>query len=328
MTRPALEPTDLLAHAKSVLRQEASAIRQLGDLLGAPFLQAVQLLRDCKGMVVVSGMGKAGLIGAKVSATLTSTGTRSHFLHPAEAVHGDLGRIFHEDVVLCLSRSGTTEEVVRLLEPLKRIGASLIAVTSFPESPLGRHSDVCLDIGRVVEACPLGLAPTTSTSVMLALGDALAMTVMPLREFSKKDFALFHPAGTLGRRLLTVREVMRQGGESPSIATGTSLSEALQKMTDTRAGCVGVVDATDRLIGVFTDGDLRRRLLDDHGFELDRTIDEVMQREPKTIGPGHLAGEALRRMKEDQLDQILVVDDDAHLIGLLDVQDLLAVELI
>ncbi|MBL8842004.1 MAG: KpsF/GutQ family sugar-phosphate isomerase [Planctomycetes bacterium] len=327
-----LSPPALLRAARDVLEQEARAIARLAEQLGAPFLSAVELLRGCRGMVVVTGMGKAGLVGAKVSATLASTGTRSHFLHPAEAAHGDLGRLDEQDLVLALSFSGTTDEVVRLLEPIRRIGARLIALTGHPESPLGRHADLVLDVGKVVEACPLGLAPTTSTSVMLALGDALALTVMRLRNFSPEDFARFHPAGALGRKLLTVGEVMRRGRDAPEVASGTSLFAAVTAMTATRAGAVTVVDGGGRAIGFYTDGDLRRNVVQwSGGGAVDlakHTIDEVMTRSPKTIGPSHLATEALHVMKERQFDQILVVTDDGRPAGLLDVQDLLRVGLV
>lgn len=320
-------PEELLEHARSVLRQESAGIARLAELLDDSFLQAVEMTRSCRGMVVVTGMGKSGLIAAKISATLASTGTRSYFLHPAEAVHGDLGRIYHEDVVIALSRAGSTEEVVRLLPAIKHIGARLIAVTAEPESPLAEHADVCLQIGPVVEACPLGLAPTTSTSAMLALGDALALTVMLLKSFSKGDFARFHPAGTLGRKMLRVREVMRSGRENPTIRSGSTLSQALAAMTETRAGAVTVVDARGAVIGFYTDGDLRRNVMRDHqGLQIEKlTVDQVMTAEPLTIGPEHLASEALRLMKERQFDQILVVDEHRLPLGLLDVQDLLAV---
>ena len=327
-----LSPPALLRAARDVLEQEARAIARLAEQLGAPFLAAAELLRGCRGMVVVTGMGKAGLVGTKISATLASTGTRSHFVHPAEAAHGDLGRLDEQDLVLALSFSGTTDEVVRLLEPIRRIGARLIALTGHPESPLGRHADLVLDVGRVVEACPLGLAPTTSTSVMLALGDALALTVMRLRNFSPEDFARFHPAGALGRKLLTVGEVMRRGRDAPEVASGTSLFAAVTAMTATRAGAVTVVDAGGKAIGFYTDGDLRRNLVQWSGggaVDLARhSIDEVMTRSPKTIGPSHLATEALHVMKERQFDQILVVTDDGRPAGLLDVQDLLRVGLV
>src|SRR5262245_4090194 len=322
----------LLRAARDVLQQAASAISKLGEQLNSSFLAAAELLRGCRGMVVVTGMGKAGLVGAKVSATLASTGTRSIFVHPAEAAHGDLGRVDEQDVVLVLSFSGTTDEVVRLLEPIRRIGAKLVAVTGHPESPLGRHADLVLDVGKVVEACPLGLAPTTSTSLMLALGDALALTVMRMKSFSSEDFARYHPAGELGRKLLTVGEVMRRGRNAPTVVSGTRLLDAVRAMTDTRAGAVTVVDASGKAIGFYTDGDLRRNLLQrgsNGPFDLTRPpIDEVMTRNPITIDPGHLATEALNLMKKRQLDQILVVSADGRPAGLLDVQDLLLVGLV
>ena len=327
-----LSPEQLLATARDVLQREARAIAGLADQLGSPFLAAAAALHACRGMVVVTGMGKAGLVGAKISATLASTGTRSYFLHPADAAHGDLGRLDEADVVVALSFSGTTEEVVRLLEPIRRIGAKLIAVTGHPESLLGKFADLVLDVGKVVEACPLGLAPTTSTSVMLALGDALALTIMRRRSFAPEDFARFHPAGALGRRLLTVGEVMRKGRDAPIVPIGTPLLAAVKAMTDTRAGAVTVVEPDGKAAGFYTDGDLRRNVVqwsDRGGLDLTRrTIDEVMTRQPRTIGSGHLATEALHLMKEHQLDQILVVDEGGRAAGLLDVQDLLRVGLV
>jgi len=330
MSDVSCSPEDLLTHARRVLELESAAIQRLSQTLGTAFQKAVDLILGCRGMVVVTGMGKAGLVGAKVSATLASTGTRSCFLHPADAAHGDLGRVYHEDVVLVLSRSGTTEEVARLLTPLKRLGTQLIAVTSYPESALGRHAEVCLDIGPVVEACPLGLAPTTSTSVMLALGDALAVTVMQARNFSKEEFARFHPAGDLGRRLLRVREVMRQGKDNPTVQHGATLKSALQAMTETRAGAVTVLDAEQRVVGFYTDGDLRRNLLQgpDRTFALERPIEDFMTRDPVSIGPDELASAAVHAMMSRQLDQILVVDGERRLLGLLDVQDLMQVGLV
>lgn len=324
-------PEGLLRAARDVLEQEARAIARLAEQLGAPFVAVVELLRGCRGMVVVTGMGKAGLVGAKVSATLASTGTRSHYLHAADAAHGDLGRLDPQDVVLALSFSGATDEVVRLIEPIRRIGARLAAITGHPESPLGRHADAVIDVGRVVEACPLGLAPTTSTSVMLAVGDALALAVMRLRDFSPEDFARYHPAGALGRKLLTVGEVMRRGRDAPQVASGTALLAAVEAMTATRAGAVTVIDGQGRAIGFFTDGDLRRELLkrtSGGSADLSGPIDAVMTRSPRTIDPTHLATEALHVMKERQLDQILVVDPAGRPAGLLDVQDLLRVGLV
>jgi len=322
---PGSEGGELLRDAQDALRQCGTAISKLAEAMPPKFLAAAELLRDCKGMVVVTGIGKAGLIGAKVSATLASTGTRSLFLHPGEAVHGDLGRIYHEDVVLALSFSGATHEMLRLLDPLRSIGARMVAITGAPDSPLGRHADLVLDVGKPVEACPLGLAPTTSTSVMLAIGDALALTVMRMKRFTKEDFARFHPASALGRKLLKVGDLMRKGRESPTVPSGAPILDALQAMTETRAGAVTIVDGEGRAIGFWTDGDLRRTVLNhfDAGpFDLSRhVIDEVMTRKPTTIGAHRLASEAFRLMKERGFDQILVVDERGRAVGLLDVQD-------
>jgi len=315
----------ILARGRAVLDAESAAIGAARDRLNDGFVGAVSAVLHCKGRICVTGIGKAGLIGAKVSATLASTGTRSLFLHPGEAVHGDLGRIYHEDVVLALSFSGATHEMLRLLDPLRSIGARMVAITGAPDSPLGRHADLVLDVGKPVEACPLGLAPTTSTSVMLAIGDALALTVMRMKRFTKEDFARFHPAGALGRKLLKVGDLMRKGRESPTVPSGAPILDALQAMTETRAGAVTIVDGEGRAIGFWTDGDLRRTVLNhfDAGpFDLSRhVIDEVMTRKPTTIGAHRLASEAFRLMKERGFDQILVVDERGRAVGLLDVQD-------
>jgi arabinose-5-phosphate isomerase len=326
--KPAHAPAasgDLLRDAQDAVRQAAAAIGRLADALPPKFLAAAEMLRDCKGMVVVTGMGKAGLIGEKVSATLASTGTRSMFLHPADAVHGDLGRIYHEDVVLAFSASGATQEMLRLLDPLRSIGARLIVITGQSDSPLGRHADLVMSVGKVVEACPLGLAPTTSTSVMLAIGDALALTVMRMKKFTRDDFARFHPAGSLGIKLLKVGDLMRKGSANPTVASGATVHDALGVMTVTKAGAVAIVDAGGRVVGLFTDGDFRRLAQQRRGdgpFDpWKHAIDEVMTRDPTTIGATHLASEAFRLMKDHQFDQIVVVDDQGRPVGLLDVQD-------
>jgi arabinose-5-phosphate isomerase len=276
-------------------------------------------------MLVVTGMGKAGLVGAKISATFASTGTPSLALHPAEAMHGDLGRIRPQDLVLALSNSGETAEISALIPRTRAIGAGVIAMTGVPESTLGRLADCVLDIGRVDEACPLGLAPTASTSAMLALGDALAMVVLAERGFSKEDYARFHPLGTLGRRLMKVREVMRRGEELPLVKSGTRITDVLLAMSRTkgRPGAAIVVAPDGRLAGLFTDGDLRR-LLETGGAErLSDPVDEVMTRTPKVADPEQLLEEAERLLREHKLDQVPVVDAAGRPVGLLDVQDIL-----
>ncbi len=320
---------DILAGARALLDAETAALSLLGATLDADFIRAVRLLAGCEGRVVMSGIGKAGIIARKIGATLASTGTPSDYLHPAEALHGDLGRVTRHDVVLALSNSGTTAELLRLVGPLKDIGAKLVAITADADSPLGRHADVVLDYGRVTEACPLGLAPTTSTTVMLALGDALAMAVLSERRFSHEEFARFHPGGDLGRSLLRVEEVMRRGEMLPTISAGSSLAQAVERMTSTpgRPGAVIVVATDGRFAGIYTDGDLRRNLLaarakNDFGM-LSAPIDEVMTEKPASVRPEQLVSEARRILRERKIDQLPVVDDDGRAVGLLDVQDLL-----
>jgi arabinose-5-phosphate isomerase len=320
----------ILDGARSLLAAEAQALSLMVETLDGDFVRAVRLVAACEGRVVTTGIGKAGIIARKLGATLASTGTPADYLHPTEAVHGDLGRVTRRDVVLALSNSGTTEELLRLVGPLKDIGARLIAITADAASPLARHADVVLDYGRVTEACPLGLAPTTSTTVMLALGDALAMAVLSERRLSPEDFARFHPAGDLGRSLMKVEEVMRKGERLPLVPTGTSLSQAIECMTSTpgRPGAVIVAGSDGRFAGFYTDGDLRRNLLAaraSNRFDmLARPIDEVMTARPVSVAPDQLVSEARRLLRERQIDQLPVVDGAGRPVGLLDVQDLLA----
>jgi arabinose-5-phosphate isomerase len=314
-----------LAHAIEVIQLEARTIAGLEPLQGAGFLRAVDLLLACEGLVVVTGMGKAGLIGNKLSATLASTGTPSIALHPAEALHGDLGRIRKTDVVLALSNSGETDELKALVPRVRRIGAAVIAMTGRPDSTLGRLADVLLDIGRVDEACPLGLAPTASTSAMLALGDALAMVVQKERGFSREDYALFHPSGSLGRALMRVDEVMRKGEKLPLALSGASVRDVILTMSRTigRPGAALVVGDGGELVGIFTDGDLRRLLEQGRLESLDQPIDSCMGRDPKTVAPDALVVDAERLLRQHEVDQIPVLDEERRPVGLLDVQDLL-----
>jgi arabinose-5-phosphate isomerase len=303
----------------------------LVETIDEDFVRAVRLLAACEGRVVTTGIGKAGIIARKLGATLASTGTPADYLHPAEARHGDLGRVTRQDVVLALSNSGMTAEILQLVGPLKDIGVPLIVITADASAPLARHADVVLDYGRVTEACPLGLAPTTSTTVMLALGDALAMAVLSERRFSPAEFARFHPGGDLGRSLMRVDEVMRKGEALPLVPAGSSLAQAVERMTSTpgRPGAVLVVAADGRFAGFYTDGDLRRSLLrarETNNFDmLARPVDEVMTAAPISVRPDQLVGEARRLLRERQIDQLPVVDGDGRPVGLLDVQDLLAI---
>ena len=310
-----------------MIRIEARTIARLEERLGPEFERAVEMILGCRGMVVVTGMGKAGLVGAKISATFASTGTPSHTLHPSEALHGDLGRLRPEDVVLAISNSGETAEIKALVPVARRIGAQVVAMTGKAESTLARVADCVLDIGPIDEACPMGLAPTASTSAMLALGDALTMVVLEQRGFSREDYALYHPAGALGRRLMRVEEIMRRGNELPLVPTGTPLSEVLVKMTSTpgRPGAALVTGAEDKLVGIFTDGDIRRVL--SSGQLPTGPVDDFMGGDPKSIGPEALVDEAERMLKEHKVDQLAVVDDAGRPVGLLDVQDVLDIRI-
>jgi arabinose-5-phosphate isomerase len=316
---------ETLAYARGVLEAEARAILGVTERLGDSFLHALALLRDCPGQVVVTGMGKAGLIGQKLSSTLASTGIRSVYLHPAEAVHGDLGRVARGDVILALSNSGATEELVRLLPSFKRLGAPVIALTGDAESPLARGADVVLDIGRIEEACPMGLVPTASTAALHAVGDALAMTLLRARPFGPAEYALLHPGGKLGRSVQRVFEVMRTGPANPLVRDSAPLSEAVGVMTRTpgRPGATNVVDRAGRLVGIFTDGDLRR-LVEQGRTDFTVAVREVMGKRPRCVSPEMLVLTAAAQMREARVDQFPVVDADGKAVGLLDVQDLLA----
>lgn len=314
-----------LEHAREVIRLEARTIARLEELVGESFLDAVQRVLACEGLVIVTGLGKAGLVGAKISATLASTGTPSISLHPTEALHGDLGRLRALDLVLVLSNSGETEEIKNLLPHLKRIGTAIVALTGVPDSSLARLSDCTLDIGRVDEACPHGLAPTASTSAMLALGDALAMVVQRARGFSREDYARYHPGGALGRRLMRIRELMRTGDELPLVDPASSVAEVLRTMSSTRGrpGAALAVDPAGVLLGIFTDGDFRRLLESGDRSRLDHPVREFMGTNPKRLGPEALVDEAERLLRTHAIDQLAVVDEEGRAIGLIDVQDLL-----
>ncbi|HED66047.1 MAG TPA: KpsF/GutQ family sugar-phosphate isomerase [Planctomycetes bacterium] len=316
---------DHLAQAAEVIRLEARTIESLLPLLDERFEDAVERILASDGSLVVTGVGKARLVGAKLSATFASTGTPSIALHPTEALHGDLGRIQARDVVLAISNSGETEEVKALIPHVRRIGACVIAMTGQTESTLARMADVVLDIGRVDEACPFGLAPTASTSAMMALGDALAMVVLSARGFSREDYARFHPGGSLGRKLMRVKEVMRRGEELPLVSPKASVREVLLTMSETpgRPGAALVVDGTRTLCGIFTDGDLRRLLEADATGALTDPVESHMGRSPKTVRGDALVADAERLLREHKIDQIAVVDEGGCAVGLLDVQDLL-----
>ena len=309
--------------AKQVIRVEREALSHLLTKIDRNFEKACELLLDCEGRVVVTGMGKPGFIAQKLSATLSSTGTPSLYLHPAEAWHGDLGRVMKEDVVVALSYSGHTEEIIKLLPLIKKIGAKLIALTGNARSPLAKYSDIVLDVSVKKEACPLNLAPTASTTVMLALGDALALTLLDKKKFKAEDFAFYHPGGNLGKKLLLkVSEIMRKGKNHPVVPENMKLKDVLYRITSARAGSASVVDRAGKLKGIFTDGDLRRRL-ESSEVILQRRIGDLMTKNPITIHEDRLAAEALAILRGKKIDEIPVVDARSRPVGLIDVQDLL-----
>jgi arabinose-5-phosphate isomerase len=308
--------------AREVLAIEARAITELIPLVDAGFERAIRIILECRGRVVVSGIGKSGHIARKIASTLASTGTPAFFVHPAEASHGDLGMVTREDVFLALSNSGESAELLTLIPVLKRQGAKLLALTGNAGSTLGREADIHLYAGAAQEACPLNLAPTASTTAALALGDAIAVALMRARGFTQDEFARSHPGGSLGRRLLTlVRDVMRSGADAPRVAATASLTDALLEMSRGRMGMTAVVDETQVVQGIFTDGDLRRAI--EKGQDLRRTsIRDIMSASPRTIGPDRLAAEAVEIMERGKVTQLLVVDNGKKLLGALNIHDL------
>jgi arabinose-5-phosphate isomerase len=318
---------DLVEHGRAIMAAEARAIGAVS--LDESFAEAVRWVLDCKGRVVVTGMGKPGFVAQKISATLASTGTPSLYVHPAEAAHGDLGRIAREDVVVALSNSGETEEILRLIPALKKIGARIVAVTRDRVNPLARGADLVIAVGDVEEACPMGLAPTASTAVLLAVGDALAMTVLANRRFDREEYALFHPGGKLGRGLMKVGDLMRGADSNPVVREDQPLAAAVAVMTETpgRPGATSVVDAAGKLVGIFTDGDLRR-LVEHHQTDFARPVSSAMGRHPRTVRPDALVVDAARVLRQARVDQVPVVDAEGRPVGLLDVQDLLAAKII
>jgi arabinose-5-phosphate isomerase len=317
-----------LAVAREVLEIEARAVSNLIGKLDRRFAQAVATVLNCRGRVVVSGIGKSGHIARKIASTLASTGTPAFFVHPAEASHGDLGMIARDDVFIALSNSGESDELLAIVPLLKRQGAKLVAMTGNPQSALAREADVHLYAGAEKEACPLNLAPTASTTAALALGDALALALMQARGFTRDEFAAAHPGGALGRRLLThVRDVMRGGDNAPRVAHTATALEGMLEISRGRMGMTTVLDAQGRVVGIFTDGDLRRSL--EKGVDLRRaTIADVMTRGPRTIGPGKLAAEAVEIMERFKVNQLIVVDDDQKLLGALNMHDLFRAKVI
>lgn len=312
-----------LDQARQVLRHEAEEIMQLANRLGDEFAAAVALILDCRGRVVVTGMGKSGHVGGKIAATLASTGTPAFFMHPAEASHGDLGMITAEDVVVALSNSGESDEIINILPAIRRIGAKVLSITGSVSSTLMRESDVHLSAAVSHEACPLGLAPTASTTAALALGDALALCVLALREFTAEDFARSHPGGSLGRRLLVrVKDVMRAGAHMPCVDASATIQDAIREITSKGMGFTAVVDAAQRPLGVFTDGDLRRLFVEGDA-DSHTPIVQVMNTHPRLLQTQQLAVDAVTLMEQHRINGFLVVNDQQVLVGAFNMHDLI-----
>jgi arabinose-5-phosphate isomerase len=317
-----------ISRAKKVLINESKAIAKLADRIDGNFEKIIDLLAKNKGRIIVTGMGKPGFIAQKVSATLSSTGTPSLYLHPAEALHGDLGRVTCGDVIIAFSNSGETEEIVKLLPIIKKIGSKLIAITGNKRSTLAVNSNFVIDSSVSKEACPMGLTPTTSTTAMLALGDALAIALLERKKFKPKDFALYHPGGTLGKRLiLTVKDIMRPRSRTPIVKKNTKIKDVLLKITKMRAGSASITDSKGKLIGIFTDGDLRRHFKKGKDL-LDCKVSDIMTKSPVTITGDRLAAEAFEILRDRKIDEIPVVDKKDRPIGILDVQDILKAGLV
>jgi arabinose-5-phosphate isomerase len=320
-----LNPFEQMRYAREVLRLEAAALEAVASRIDRSFCTAADCIVNCPASVIVSGMGKAGLIGQKIAATLASTGTRSHFLHPSEALHGDLGRIHRNDVVLILSQSGETEEITRLLPPLAGVGAEVLAITQSRHSTLGRAARVTLELGSLTEACSLGLAPSCSTTAMLGCGDALALVVSRMRQFTAKDFAQFHPGGSLGRQLSRVEDLMRPLNQCRLAPQSQTVRSVLadQRTNGRRSGAVMVVDDGGRLAGIFTDSDLARLLENRRDEALDHPIEQVMTPDPLMVQAGWLVRQAEDMMAQRKISELPVVDTDDRPLGLLDITDLL-----
>jgi len=317
----------ILKLAERVLRVEAEGILGLTARLDERFLKALEFLRDCRGRVVVTGIGKSGIVGRKVAATLASVGTPALFLHPAEGVHGDIGMVARGDVVLAISNSGETEEILTLLPAIKRLGVPLVVLTGNPNSTLARNGDVVLDVSVAEEACPMNLVPTSSTTAALAMGDALAVALLELRGVAPEDFAVVHPGGSLGRRFLKVEELMHVGEAIPVVREDTSMADAILEMTGKRLGATTVVDGEGRLAGMITDGDLRRALQEDRQM-LGKVARHVMSKNPKTIGRTELAAKALEAMEHYAITQLIVVDDRRRPAGIIHLHDILRAKIV
>jgi len=312
--------------ARQVMETEAEAIRNLMETLGGDFDGAVELISSCTGRVVLTGMGKSGIICRKIAATMSSTGTPALFIHPAEATHGDLGMVTEDDLVVAISQSGTTDEVIELMRLLRRLGVTVIAITSNPGSPLAEAADLHLDLGVRREACPMNLAPTASTTASLALGDALAMAVSVKKGFREEDFARLHPGGKLGKRFLKVSDLMHAGEAVPRVAADTTMKDVIYEMSRKALGMTTVQDGDGRLLGVITDGDLRR-LMERDPDPLAHTAEEVMHRGGACIHPDELATAALKLLEEKRITSLMVCDGDFPVLGVLHLHDLWGVGL-
>jgi len=318
-------------YARKVIEAEAEGIKSVTPIVDASFAKAVEMIYNCSGSVIVSGIGKAGIIGQKISATLASTGTPSHFLHPAEAIHGDLGRLRKNDIVIVLSYGGETDEVTRLINLVKQLEIKLIAITGDSESTLSKHSDVVLCMGEMSEACPLGVAPSVSTTCMLAIGDALAFTVMKGRKFSVEDYARFHPGGSLGAKLITVEQSMifKQGEKLPIAETTDTIKQLLEKTSGVkRHGAVMVVDKDGKLAGIITDADLRRLITKQGQSAFEYKANDIMTADCKKIRADALAAEATAIFHKYRIDELPVVDAANRPVGLIDVQDILTIKVV
>ncbi|MFC0471080.1 SIS domain-containing protein [Halalkalibacter kiskunsagensis] len=314
--------TDYLRSMKEVLEKEAQAILELSGSLGESMEEAIELILQCKGRVVITGIGKSGIIGRKINATMASTGTPSLFLHPSEGLHGDLGMVTRHDVVIAISNSGESDEVINLIPSIKKIGAKMIAVVKNSQSTLATNSDIVLNIGNAKEACPLGLAPTTSTTVTLALGDALAVALLEARQFQPEDFALYHPAGSLGRKLLlTVDNIVKTSQKNPLVFTGETVKDALFQMTAQGMGAATVVDSHGFMVGILTDGDIRRAfVLTDNVLET--KVEDLCNLTPVVINEGTLAAKALELMEESKVNVLPVINEMKQPVAMIHLHDL------
>ena len=315
---------DYLKHAKDAIKTEQHALDLLIEQLDERFVTACHLIENCQGRVVVTGMGKSGLIGRKIAATFASTGTPSFFMHPGEAGHGDLGMIVRGDVLIAISNSGKSDEIMMIMPLIKHLGVPLITISGDDKGPMPQNADVALTLGNIQEACPLGLAPTSSTTATLALGDALAVALLDARGFTANDFAMSHPAGALGKRLLLhVKHLMHTGEELPKVSPDTPMNKVLYEISNKRLGLTTIVDDNDVLLGIFTDGDLRRLIDKQQGFDVNLAVSDVMIRSPMTISEDAKAVAALEQMNEKKINQFVVVNEINQVIGVIGMHDLI-----